>query len=103
MSKKQSNVSVAVRIRPRNDREMLSDMPIMFAPDKHNKDVDELNESGQVIKSWSYDHVFGPECSNLYIFNMMGSSLIDAAIEGYNTVLFMYGQTSSGVHNNTNH
>ena len=26
----------------------------------------------------------------------MGSSLVDAALDGYNTVMFMYGQTSSG-------
>ena len=44
----------------------------------------------------AYDHSFGPKCTNSDIFQRMGMSLVDAAIDGYNTVLFMYGQTSSG-------
>ena len=44
----------------------------------------------------AYDHAFGPSCTNASIFQTMGQSLVDAAVDGYNTVLFMYGQTSSG-------
>ncbi len=50
-----------------------------------------------MAKNWGYDHVFGPGCSNQHIFDTVGASLIESALEGYNTVLFMYGQTSSGM------
>jgi kinesin family member 11 len=47
-------------------------------------------------KTWPYDFVFGSECSNEYVFNATARKLISGALDGYNTVLFMYGQTSSG-------
>ena len=58
--------------------------------------MEELDETGHVSKTWPYDYAFGPECTNRYIFDMAGASLIESALEGYNTVMFMYGQTSSG-------
>lgn len=92
-------VKVGVRIRPLNEKEIQEDMPVSFSPDSNGEKVTgvrEQDESGQVVKLWSYDHVFGPKCSNKLIFDTMGSNLVDAAIDGYNTVIFMYGQTSSG-------
>ena len=47
-------------------------------------------------KSWSIDYAFGPSCTNEFIFKTFGEPLVDNALIGYNTVLFMYGQTSSG-------
>lgn len=58
--------------------------------------AEELDETGHISKSWPYDHVFGPESSNRYIFDVAAAGLIESALEGYNTVMFMYGQTSSG-------
>ena len=42
------------------------------------------------------DYVFGNSCSNAFIFKTFGEPLINKALDGYNAVLFMYGQTSSG-------
>jgi hypothetical protein len=95
-TKKENNVAVAVRIRPRNEKEIDAEMPVFFNPTADSKDVQELNEEGEVIKHWSYDNVFGPERNNKFIFDTMGATLVDAALDGYNSVLFMYGQTSSG-------
>lgn len=89
-------MSVAVRIRPRNEKEILADMPVAFSPSEDNRDVQELNEDGEIVKRWSYDNVFGPDNNNKFIFDTMGAKLVDAALDGYNSVLFMYGQTSSG-------
>lgn len=94
--KKENSVSVAVRIRPRNEKEILADMPVAFSPSEDNRDVQELNEDGEIVKRWSYDNVFGPDNNNKFIFDTMGAKLVDAALDGYNSVLFMYGQTSSG-------
>jgi len=48
------------------------------------------------VKLHSFDHVFGDGSTNEIIFDMTASKLADAALDGFNTVLFMYGQTSSG-------
>lgn len=95
--KKETNsVTVGVRIRPRNDKEIQENMQVFFAPSPDNLNVQELNEDNNIVKHWSYDNVFGPDHNNKFIFDTMGAKLVDSALDGYNSVLFMYGQTSSG-------
>ncbi|RYH29672.1 hypothetical protein EON65_07685 [archaeon] len=96
-SKKDSNnVSVAVRVRPLNEKEIAASMPVYFTRSSDGGAVQELDENGTVLKNWAYDNVFGQDCTNSDIFQTMTMKLVDAAMEGYNTVVFMYGQTSSG-------
>lgn len=71
-------------------------MQARFSASDDALNVQELNEEASVVKNWSYDYVFGNDCSNQYIFHAVGVNLVDSALEGYNAVLFMYGQTSSG-------
>lgn len=94
--KKDSNVSVGVRVRPLNEKEINGNMPVYFSTSSDGTTVQEMDENGVVVKHWAYDHVFGPTCTNLEVFQTMGMKLVDGALEGYNTVMFMYGQTSSG-------
>jgi len=96
-SKKESNaVTVAVRIRPLNEAELASEMPAVFKCDD-GKNVDEHDlETLDLEKQWPFDHVFNETCDNEFIFNTIGTRLVEDALIGYNTVLFMYGQTSSG-------
>jgi kinesin family protein 11 len=95
--KKDTNVSVGVRVRPRNEKEIVANMPVYFNPSPSDlSSVQELDENGVVVKHWSFDKVFGPESTNKEVFDTMGAKLVDGALEGYNTVMFMYGQTSSG-------
>lgn len=94
--KKDSNVSVGVRVRPLNEKEINAEMPVYFMNSPDGTTVHELDENSVVVKHWSYDNVFGPTCTNLEVFQTMGMKLVDAALDGYNTVMFMYGQTSSG-------
>lgn len=97
MSKKtDTSVTVCVRIRPRNGKEIEADMPVCFSASPDALNVEELDEDQNVVKNWGFDHVFGNECDNTFVFQTVGAKLVDAALEGYNTVLFMYGQTSSG-------
>jgi uncharacterized protein YabN with tetrapyrrole methylase and pyrophosphatase domain len=94
--KKDNNVSVGVRIRPRNEKEINANMPVFFRKSNDGSSVEELDENSYAMKHWPYDHVFGDDSTNEEIFNSVGMKLVDAALEGYNTVMFMYGQTSSG-------
>lgn len=94
--KDNQNVLVGVRIRPRNEKEIQASMPVYFNQTVDSQSVQELDENGIPIKHWGFDRVFGPESTNREIFETMGMKLVDGALEGYNTVMFMYGQTSSG-------
>lgn len=91
-----SNVMVGVRIRPLTEKETLQQCAVSFRSSDDDVSVQELDERGGTVKQWVYDKAFGPDRSNYFIFEQMGLPLVDAAIDGYNTVMFMYGQTSSG-------
>ena len=98
MSKKgtANAVTVGVRIRPRNSAELAADMPAVFEASEEGNVVNELDEGGDLTKGWPFDHVFGNQCDNQFIFETVGKGLVESALDGYNTVMFMYGQTSSG-------
>ena len=91
-----ANVVVGVRIRPRNAKELDEDMSVCFSPSDDELNVQELNEDGNIVKNWSYQYVFGPDASNSKIFHETGANLVQSAMDGFNSVMFMYGQTSSG-------
>jgi hypothetical protein len=96
-----NKVTVCVRVRPRNQKEIDAEMPEFFAPTDDGLNIQEKKEdvaSGEldVVKNWSYDYCFGKDNDNKYIFHSVGSELVDATLDGYNAVMFMYGQTSSG-------
>ena len=46
-------------------------------------------------KSFTFDNVFGTESTQIQVFEAM-HKLIDAIIDGFNSTIFVYGQTSSG-------
>lgn len=93
---KENNVIVGVRIRPQNEKERTANMKTFFVPHEDGVSVSALNESGDVEENLSFNYTFGPSASNRYIFDKIGPKLVDAALDGFNSVLFMYGQTSSG-------
>lgn len=74
-------------------------MRVFFNSSPDEISVQELDENGTAIKHWSFDRVFGPQSTNKEVFETMGQKLVDGALDGYNTVMFMYGQTSSGTIN----
>lgn len=42
------------------------------------------------------DHVFGPEKTNINIFDTVVKPIVKSAVDGFNGTIFAYGQTSSG-------
>lgn len=45
---------------------------------------------------FSFDRVFGQESTQAEVFETVGKGLVQSVLEGFNSTLFVYGQTSSG-------
>ncbi len=93
---KENNVIVGVRIRPMNEKEKAAQMKVSFQSDEDGMTVQSINDSGDIDENIAFNHVFGPKETNVTIFEKIGPKLVDSAMDGFNSVLFMYGQTSSG-------
>ncbi|XP_028407643.1 kinesin-like protein KIF14 [Dendronephthya gigantea] len=95
-----SCVTVAVRIRPFNQRELRNTNTQLYL----TADGNTIFTSGPGLKhSFSYDQCFwsfDENCETFatqeYVYNKIGKPLVENAFDGYNTCLFAYGQTGSG-------
>ncbi|KAK5646619.1 hypothetical protein RI129_005083 [Pyrocoelia pectoralis] len=101
------NLTVAVRIRPMNSRE-LSVVGSTNIINVHNKKITiQTATVGSSITKlayvFPYDHVFW-SCNSTDVnyssqedvFSEIGEPLLETAFQGYNACLFAYGQTGSG-------
>lgn len=92
-----TNVKCAVRIRPISSEEKRHHVGVTFRASEDAEFVEEMKDDGESIaKNWSIGKVYGPDASNQFIFHELGTELVEAALDGYNAVIFAYGQTSSG-------
>jgi kinesin family protein 5 len=95
MSKKESsreNVKVVCRIRPSNQKEIAIGG---FQCVQHTTDTVEVTtEDG--LYNFTFDQIFGPDSTQVAIFEYTAIPLIADVLNGYNSTIFAYGQTSSG-------
>lgn len=93
-------VTVGVRIRPLNDRELSgSNSGLAWGPANSNTvtrvDLDP-SMSRAPSHNFYYDAVFDKQSSNDDVFSKLGVPVVEAALGGFNGTIFAYGQTSSG-------
>ena len=102
-----SNLTVAVRIRPMNAKELACVGSADVVKVKNQDLIIRSNPLGNSSMSldhvFQYDHIFWScdETKSLYasqkdIFATIGKPLLNSAFRGYNACLFAYGQTGSG-------
>jgi kinesin family protein 1 len=99
-----SNVVVAVRVRPFNQREIgrgATNVISMNGACTTISNPERPDEPGRAFtfdySYWSFDDaVPGRFASQELLMKDIGGSLVDNALEGYNTSIFAYGQTGSG-------
>ena len=100
----QSNVLVAVRVRPlmKHDvvkrscvRTLDGKVVVIMDPAQGDKqDILRANRSRE--KQYAFDFVFEPGASQENIYNNTTKFLIHGVLDGYNATVFAYGQTGSG-------
>ena len=99
----QSNVLVAVRVRPllKHDRVKKNCVKVLDAkvvcildPAHDKQDVLRANRSRE--KNYAFDYVFEPGSSQESVYHHTSKFLIQGVLDGYNATVFAYGNTGAG-------
>lgn len=99
----QSNVLVAVRVRPllKHDiikkscvRVMDSKVVVIMDPAHDKQDILRANRSRE--KQYAFDYVFEPGSSQDSVYHHTAKFLIHGVLDGYNATVFAYGNTGAG-------
>ncbi|XP_041106632.1 kinesin-like protein KIF13B [Polyodon spathula] len=106
----ESNVKVAVRVRPMNRREKDLKTKCVIEMEGNQTILHPANtnlgkgDNRSQLKVFAYDHCFwsvdesetGTFAGQEVVFQCLGESLLQNAFQGYNACIFAYGQTGSG-------
>ncbi|QLQ82212.1 hypothetical protein HG537_0G04670 [Torulaspora globosa] len=98
------NITVAVRCRGRNEREIKAKSSVVVSvPDVTGSNEVSINTTGDVgiaaqinSKTYTVDEVFGPSATQSLIFHRIAEPLFADFIKGYNCTVLVYGMTSTG-------
>ncbi|SCU87605.1 LAME_0D10748g1_1 [Lachancea meyersii CBS 8951] len=98
------NITVAVRCRGRNQKEVDARSSVVVAlPDVTGKNEVSINTSGETgiaaqlsSKIYTVDKVFGPSADQQLVFKSIAEPLFRDFIKGYNCTVLVYGMTSTG-------
>ncbi|NXD90651.1 KIF14 protein, partial [Chaetorhynchus papuensis] len=98
---KNSKVTVAVRVRPFNNREKTENsFPVVSMSDSEtivrNLSTNQVYSFSYDFSFWSFDKGHPNFASQAMIYKTLALPLLERAFEGYNACLFAYGQTGSG-------
>ena len=87
----ETNVRVAVRVRPQSNNELNEGLKICTVV---------MPETRQILlgpeKSFTFDLVFDTQTSQDLMFQNCVAALVDGTLNGYNATILAYGQTGSG-------
>jgi hypothetical protein len=98
----QDKISVCIRIRPLNERELKTGSPSSFPVWRvaNHCSLYQCNaKTGAALPNspiYSFDYVYDDSVSTLLIYKQVSQRIVHGAVEGYNGTIFAYGQTSSG-------
>ncbi|ERE74316.1 kinesin-like protein KIF14-like protein [Cricetulus griseus] len=96
-----SQVTVAVRVRPFSKREKMEKASqIVFRNGEEitveHPDMKQIYSFIYDVLFWSFDDCHPGYASQTTVYESLAAPLLQRAFEGYNTCLFAYGQTGSG-------
>ncbi|WVF69082.1 hypothetical protein IAT40_003856 [Kwoniella sp. CBS 6097] len=92
-------VLVSVRVRPPNPIELRSDTGCVWTMPEHDQHIIKLakgTEGMREDRDWIFDRILPPDSNNGRTYGTSARRHVRSAMEGYNAVIFAYGQTASG-------
>jgi Kinesin motor domain len=93
-----NRVKVALRIRPPFEEEGSASaigISQSSGPNGLPKSL-QLEVSSGKKREFTFDGVFGPQCSNSDVYNVIGGPIVEGVLHGINGTILAYGQTGSG-------
>ncbi|KAJ0411020.1 hypothetical protein ATCC90586_003622 [Pythium insidiosum] len=87
----ESNVQVAVRCRPLNEREKAAGRPSVVQCRPNTNELSIVKR-----KTYAFDRVYGQYSTQKDVFKHTVKPVVDEALAGYNCTVFAYGQTGTG-------
>jgi hypothetical protein len=90
-----SNVRVAVRVRPFNSTETANGEISCVTIHKDRIVLANLNDSSE-DQSFAFDLIFDQTSKQTSVWDAIGAPILMKAFRGYNGTIFAYGQTGSG-------
>ncbi|KAI3761088.1 hypothetical protein L1987_51495 [Smallanthus sonchifolius] len=100
-TKVKENVTVTVRLRPLNSREIGKGDEVAWFADGDYSIQNEFNPAiaygfVEIILTLTADRVFGPATTTRHVYDVAAHHVVNGAMEGINGTVFAYGVTSSG-------
>eukprot|EP00043_Microstomoeca_roanoka_P016083 m.162635 g.162635 ORF g.162635 m.162635 type:complete len:123 (+) comp16388_c0_seq44:450-818(+) len=92
-----SSLTDKIVCRPLNTKEIDENSPSII---ECSPPIGKLTVQGLKYesKTFSYDHVFGPEATQLDVYRTLVEPLLDEVLTGFNCTVFAYGQTGTSYH-----
>ncbi|KAF2879448.1 hypothetical protein ILUMI_26728 [Ignelater luminosus] len=90
--KKTQPIRVYIRLRPLNKQEL----EVRSSTCVEISNAKDLLVKQQYGKHYTFDKVFGPDTTQMDIYNSIVKPLIPDVLAGYNCTIFAYGQTGTG-------
>ncbi|KAL5557934.1 hypothetical protein UlMin_034145 [Ulmus minor] len=94
----EEKILVSVRLRPLNDKELATNDASDWECINNNTIIikNSLTERSLVPTAYSFDRVFGSDCPTKQVYEEGAKEVILSVVNGINSSIFAYGQTSSG-------
>jgi kinesin family member 11 len=95
---KTDNVSVVLRCRPQNNREMHQKEPTIVQCNQQmaNVNIQITERNAKLSKRFNFDHVFGTLSTQHEVYDTVVAPVVHEVLEGFNCTVFAYGQTGTG-------
>ncbi|KZV57030.1 hypothetical protein F511_08188 [Dorcoceras hygrometricum] len=102
-TKRSTNLTVAVKCRPLTERErgrdivrVFNDKEVVVLDPDISKDYLDRIQNRTKERRYSFDYAFGPNSTNLDVYQRSIRSTIFGVVQGLNATVFAYGSTGSG-------
>ena len=91
-----TNVRVAVRIRPLSNKEKSAGEESCFRVAKEDGSLVIIEPHTKEVNTFGFDLIFEENCEQGSLFDALGRPTLEKAFKGFNGTIFAYGQTGSG-------
>ncbi|KAJ8607170.1 hypothetical protein CTAYLR_007347 [Chrysophaeum taylorii] len=93
------SVRVVVRVRPLSKKESQDGHEVVTVAEEGRGTITCSNprgDEGDPPKAFTFDAVFGCDCSQKAIYDTCSAPVVEAVLSGFNGTIFAYGQTGAG-------